>query len=199
MHRPSWWRHQMETFSALLALRAGNSPVTSEFPAQRPVTWSFDVFFDLRLNKRLSKQSWGWWFEAPSRPIWRHCDVVMLTLLVLKSEYSRKKVNTMSADVLAPYVARTSAVMVLTKSDKHTFPCLSKGGISTTSAISVLRNDRKRQYIFMFHDVISARQGFNFSDRQSSDNSTPGGKQDGAPGHWGDVNGLIIVQLESQI
>ena len=35
---------------------------TGEFPAQRPMTWSFDVFFDLRLNKRLSKQSWGWWF-----------------------------------------------------------------------------------------------------------------------------------------
>ena len=44
-------------------------------PAQRPVTRSFDVFFDLRLNKRLSKQSWGWWFETLSRPLWRHCNV----------------------------------------------------------------------------------------------------------------------------
>ena len=59
----AWWRHQMETFSALLALCAGNSSVSGEFPSQRPVTRSFDVFFDLRLNKRLSKQSWGWWFE----------------------------------------------------------------------------------------------------------------------------------------
>ena len=41
----TWWRHQMETFSALLALCAGNSPVSGEFPAQRPVTRSFDVFF----------------------------------------------------------------------------------------------------------------------------------------------------------
>ena len=40
-----WWRHQMETFSALLAICAGNSPVTGEFPAQRPVTRSFDVLF----------------------------------------------------------------------------------------------------------------------------------------------------------
>ena len=72
----SWWRHQMETFSALLALCAGNSPVTGEFPAQRPVTRSFDVFFDLRLNKRLSKQSWCWWFETPSHPLWRHCNVI---------------------------------------------------------------------------------------------------------------------------
>ena len=68
----AWWRHQMETFSALLALCAGNSPASGEFPAQRPVTRSFDVFFDLRLNKRLSKQSWGWWFETPSCLLWRH-------------------------------------------------------------------------------------------------------------------------------
>ena len=47
----------METFSTLLALCAGNSPITGEFPAQRPVTRSFDVLFDLSLNKRLSKQS----------------------------------------------------------------------------------------------------------------------------------------------
>ena len=70
----AWWRHQMKTFSVLLALCAGNSPVTGEFPAQRPVTRSFDIFCDLRLNKRLSKQSWGWWPETPSRPLWRHCN-----------------------------------------------------------------------------------------------------------------------------
>ena len=68
------WRHQMEIFSALLALLARNSPVTGEFPSQRPVTQSFDVFFDLCLNKQLSKQSWGWWFGTPSRPLWRHCN-----------------------------------------------------------------------------------------------------------------------------
>ena len=64
----------METFSALLAICVGNSPVTGEFPAQRPVRRCFDVFFDLRLNKRLSKQSWGWWFETPLRSLWRHCS-----------------------------------------------------------------------------------------------------------------------------
>ena len=47
----------METFSVLLAIYVGNSSVTDEFPAQRPVTRSFEVFVDLRLNKR----SWGWW------------------------------------------------------------------------------------------------------------------------------------------
>ena len=51
----AWWRHQMETFFALLAICARNSPVSGEFLAQRPVTRSFDVFFGLRLNKRLSK------------------------------------------------------------------------------------------------------------------------------------------------
>ena len=43
-----------------------------EFPTQRPVTRSFDVLFDLRLNTRLSKQPWGWWFEMPSWSLWRH-------------------------------------------------------------------------------------------------------------------------------
>ena len=50
--------------SALQALYAGNSPVTR----------SFDVFFDLRLNKQLSKQSRCWWFQTQSRPLWRHCN-----------------------------------------------------------------------------------------------------------------------------
>ena len=70
----AWWRHQMETFSALLAICEWNSPVTGEFPSQRPVTRSFDVFFDLRQNKRLSRQSRGWCFETQSRSLWRHCN-----------------------------------------------------------------------------------------------------------------------------
>ena len=61
----------MKTFSALLAICAGNSPVPGEFPKQRPVTRSFDVYFDLRPNKRLGKQSWGWWFETLSCSLWR--------------------------------------------------------------------------------------------------------------------------------
>ena len=64
----------METFSALLALCAANSPFTGDFSTERPVTQSFDIFFDLCLNKRLSKQSWGWWSETPSRLLWRHCN-----------------------------------------------------------------------------------------------------------------------------
>ena len=70
----TWWRNQMETISALLAISAGNSLVTNEFPTQRPVTRSFDIFFDLGLNNRLSKQWWGWWFETPSCSLWCHCN-----------------------------------------------------------------------------------------------------------------------------
>ena len=65
----------METFSALLAICAGNSPVPGEYPTQRPVTRSFDVFFDLPLNKLVSKHSWGWWFGTLSGPLWRHNNV----------------------------------------------------------------------------------------------------------------------------
>ena len=76
----SWKRHQMETFSALLTICVGNSPVTGQFPSQRPVTRSFDVFFDPRLNERPSKQSWGWWFEMPSHSLWRHCDGIFMSI-----------------------------------------------------------------------------------------------------------------------
>ena len=71
----------METFSALLAICTGNSPVPGEFPAQRPVTRSFDVSFDLHPNKRLSRQWWGWWFETPSCPLWRHRNDINRNIL----------------------------------------------------------------------------------------------------------------------
>ena len=69
-------------------LHAGNSPGTSEFPAQMAsnaenasIWWGHHVCniirHDMRLNKRLSKQSWGWWFKTLSRPLWRHCNVML--------------------------------------------------------------------------------------------------------------------------
>ena len=63
----TWWHHQMETFSASLARWEGNPPVTGGFSSQRPVTRSFAVFFDVRLNKRLSKQSRCQCFKTPCR------------------------------------------------------------------------------------------------------------------------------------
>ena len=71
----------METFSALLAICAENSKVTGEFSEQWPVTCSFDVLSYLRLNKRLSKQWWGWWLKTPSCPLWLHCNVLLSTHL----------------------------------------------------------------------------------------------------------------------
>ena len=48
-----------------------------DFPTQRPVTRSFDVYFDLRPNKWLSKQSWGWWFGTLSCSLWRHRNAIL--------------------------------------------------------------------------------------------------------------------------
>ena len=69
-------------------------------PPQRPVTWSFDVFFDLHPNKRLNKQSRGWWFETPSRPLWRNCNDIPWTswlnngeLLLFCSENRHRYIN----------------------------------------------------------------------------------------------------------
>ena len=64
----------MEKFSALLAFCEGNSSAIGEFPAQRPVTRSFDLFFDLGLRQQLSKQWRRRWFETPWRSWWRHSN-----------------------------------------------------------------------------------------------------------------------------
>ena len=52
-----------------------------EFSTQSSVTRSFDLFFDLRLNKRFSKQLWGWWFETPPLSLWHHCNVFSFLFL----------------------------------------------------------------------------------------------------------------------
>ena len=64
-------------------------PLCGEFPAQRPVTRSFDVFFDLRPNKRVSKQPWGWWFETLSWSLWRHCNEISIIGVCFKITNSR--------------------------------------------------------------------------------------------------------------
>ena len=73
-----------------------------EFPTQRPVTRSFDVFFDLRLNKRLSKQPWGWWFETPSWSLWRQCNGTYDA----KSHYYVKKKSWRRFDVTMAIILR---------------------------------------------------------------------------------------------
>ena len=69
-----WWLHQMETFLVLLALYAGNWPVAGEFPHKGQWRGALMFYFDLRLNKGLIKQLWGWWLETPSRSLWCHCN-----------------------------------------------------------------------------------------------------------------------------
>ena len=70
-------------FSALLALCLENSSITGELPSQRPVTRSFDIFFDLRHNKRLSKQSRHRWIDTPWCSFWRDCNLMIYTIYIL--------------------------------------------------------------------------------------------------------------------
>ena len=88
MNRPGWVHpacgcmiHELGMITSsngnifrVTGLCEGNSPITGEFPSQRPVERSFDVFFDLRLNKQLSNQSRGWWFETPLRSLEHNCN-----------------------------------------------------------------------------------------------------------------------------
>ena len=75
----TWRSRQIKTFSALLALCDGESTGHRWIPSQRPVTWNLDIFFDLRLNKRLSKTSKHRCFDTPSRSLWRHYNVLVGT------------------------------------------------------------------------------------------------------------------------
>ena len=102
----------METLSALLAICAGNSPVSGEFPAQRPVTRSFDIFFDLRLNKRLSKQPWGWWFKTLSCPLWRQCNVKWISRIWIGAKCLHKisAMSSITVYVLGPSLSVSGIV-----------------------------------------------------------------------------------------
>ena len=119
------------TFSTLLAICAGNSSVPGEFPAQRLLTRSFEVFFDLRLNKRLSKQSWGWWVKTLSRPLWRHSNTVL----------SFKSLNKYT---------KTSALMVSDLTVFNQFPFLNITGGNRTKLPSSrwLRRGRSLREVF---------------------------------------------------
>ena len=70
----TWWRHQMETFSALLVHVRGSPRSMVNSPHKDQWRGTFDVFFDLSLNKQFSKQSWDWRFETPLCSLWRHCN-----------------------------------------------------------------------------------------------------------------------------
>ena len=95
-----WWRHQMENFPRHWPFVRGihRSPVNSTHKSQ----WRGALmFFYLRLNKRLSKQSWGWWFKTPSSSLWRHCNAEMTGKLFLMEGYLTRGAN---ETVDPPYV-----------------------------------------------------------------------------------------------
>ena len=97
---PGWWCHS--SLCMMTSSNGNNFRVTGplcgeftgpgEFPTQRPVTRSFDVFFDLRLNKRLSKQPWGWWIASWWWWHRGHYDVNVMCLLVITSNIINKAV-----------------------------------------------------------------------------------------------------------
>ena len=135
----TWWRHQMETFSAFLAICAGNSAVPGEFLAERPVTRSFDVFFDLHLNKRLSKHSWGWWFETLLRPLWCHCNVSGKVLFI----------NCNGLWILPIYIPAA-------------FQCIHLDLHIQTSWWTKMQLNKKKRFLFNSHGLISGKCTDNF-------------------------------------
>ena len=120
----------METFSALLALCAGISlvPVNSQHKGQ---WWqSFDVFFDLCLNTRLSKQPWSWWFETPAWSLWRHRNGIVNT----------REINQYNA--LENYTFKINATFPKRQWVEYTLQTVRN---RRKSGVAVMRSDR---YIF---------------------------------------------------
>ena len=82
----------------ITALCEENPPVTGGFPPQRPVTGSFDVFFDLSVNKLLIKHSRRWWFETQLRSSWRHMGrILKLTKVSNSSDDGSLRINNKSS------------------------------------------------------------------------------------------------------
>ena len=97
-----YWQPKINQLAAVFMMTSSNGNIfrvtgplcgeftgPGEFPSQRPVTRSFDVFFDLRPNKRLSKQPWGWWFETPSWSLWRQCNVNCKHIFIFRCKMAK--------------------------------------------------------------------------------------------------------------
>ena len=102
-------------------LCAGNSPVICEFPAQRPGTRTCDVFFDLRLNERLSKQWWGWWFETLSCPLWRHRNDHLFPLISVRFKTLKRR---HISSVMASHISRLFNNLFMLASKKASKLCI---------------------------------------------------------------------------
>ena len=147
--------------SALLALQcAGNSPVTGEFPSQRPLVRSFGVFYDLRLNKQLSKQSRRRWFETPSRPLWRHCNdisysnqvhVKLIVKQLLLTGLSKFSTNWVLSRGQGKRSNRKGAMVRLIVTNVFMPPPLGARGIMFSDCPSVRPSVRPKPEITSFH------------------------------------------------
>ena len=132
----------------------GEFTVTGEFPTKRPVTRSFDVFFDLCLNKRLSKQSWGWWIETPSRPLWRHCNAfgVQWVNIVLEKKHWRSSYR------------RLLHILECMQWGCYSFVpselCLFSCGRNVLLLLQTLFTNRKHNYAVIYHKT--APEGIQF-------------------------------------
>ena len=84
----AWWRLKREHFPRYWPFYEGNPLATGGFPSQRLMTRSFDVFCDLRLNKRLRKQSRRRWFKTRSCSLWRH-RIGLVNYLLSMYSYAR--------------------------------------------------------------------------------------------------------------
>ena len=154
----------METFSALLTLCAGNSPVTDDFPSQRPMTRGFDIFFDLRLNKWLSKQSRRWCFETPSRSLWRHrnAERVQNGCLSIATVYfiTKRYQNEFCKQVCFLLQTRLNmnAVLVIAM-----YYGMVQSGFRTHGCFLLLKwfkRDSQFTFSFRIHDGYALRKGF---------------------------------------
>ena len=153
----TWWRHQMEAFSALLTLCARNSPTTGEFPAQRPVTRSFDDFFDLRLNKRFSKQSWGWRFETPPCPLWRHrnAPIAAHTHGTVSTVVPGRHWKLAISCNKSTWIILTLYVLKFQREHKHIFPyCVISPHLY--DAGSYPSSNKTRTYLFYIVNIMAA-------------------------------------------
>ena len=153
-----WWRHRVTSQYHMMTLSNGNifrvtDHLCGEFtghqwiPAQRPVTRSFDVFFDLRLDESLSKQWWGWWFETTSRPLWHQCnDQKLWYWLWKKGRFSALLMKNFN------YLCLLSVVYGQNDVPLHTRPS------ARTATQAMLYNGRKCKYVFMYFVINSAGQ-----------------------------------------
>ena len=112
----------------------GNSPVTDGFPSQRLVTRSFDVFFDVNMDKRSNKQSIPRKFETPRCSLWRRCNVnpnvVWSKVRISHWSFNSFCVTLWTHVTLLAAALCYSIIYQVTKGDVITHPCPNINAVS---------------------------------------------------------------------